>query len=89
MTTAILSTAIEQAASVAVTDGNSVAEVSEGWTKVKQVVHMRDQLSPTVRQKLAADPRLRYWRTEPTPHNKAEEGFTSDEDKVAISFPRS
>lgn len=88
MTTSILSTAIEQAAAAAIADGNSVAEVSEGWSKVRQVVHMRDRLSQRVREQLAADSRLRYWSTEKTPHNKAEEGFTSDEDKVSICFPR-
>lgn len=88
MTTLILSTAVEQAAAAAIADGNSVAEVSEGWTKLRQVVHMRDRLSQRVRELLFADPRLRYWSTEKTPHNKAEEGFTSDADKVSISFPR-
>lgn len=88
MNTSILSPAIEHAVQVAVGHGNAVTEVSEGWTKVKQVVHMRFPLNSTVRSLIATDPRLRYWSTVPTPHNKAEEGFTSDEDKVAISFPQ-
>ena len=83
----IFSTAIEQAAAAAIADGNPVAEVSEGWTKMRQVVHMRERLSQRVRDQLAADPRLRYWSTDKTPNSRAEEGFTSDADKVSISFP--
>jgi hypothetical protein len=88
MTTKIQSTSIEQAVQAAIAAGNAVVEVSEGWTKVRQVVHMRDPLSPIVRNQLVAGGQLRYWSTDQTPHNRAEEGFTNDEDKVAISFPQ-
>lgn len=82
----IQSTRIEKLVQFAVAHGNEVVEVSEGWTKVKQVVYMRRPLSPIV-QDLAASQGLRHWSADPTPHNKAEEGFTDDLDKVSISFP--
>jgi hypothetical protein len=88
MNTTILSPAIEKAAQVAIGHGNAIIEISEGWTKVKQVVHMRDPISSQVRDLISADTRLRYWSSDATPHNRAEEGFTNDDDKVALSFPR-
>lgn len=82
----IQSTRIENLVQFAIADGNEVVEVSEGWTKVKQVVHMRRPLSPAI-QDLATSQGLRHWSVDPTPHNKAEEGFTDDLDKVSVSFP--
>ena len=67
--------------------GNEVVETSEGWTKVRQVVHMRKPLTKAAREQISLLP-LRYWTTEPTPHNKAEEGFSDDVEKVAVTFPR-
>lgn len=88
MSTTILSPVVDKAAQTAMTYGNQIAEISEGWTKVLQVVHMSLPLSDDARASISADPELRHWVTEPTPHNKGEEGFTCDRDKVAISFPR-
>lgn len=83
----IYSDTIIKAVQCAITDGNEVAEISEGWAKVKQVIHMRRPLTKTVREQIAHSG-LRYWSTEPTPHNKAEEGFTDDAERVAMTFPR-
>jgi hypothetical protein len=86
---AIKSKTIESAAKVAVAAGNCIAEVSTGWSKVDQVVHMRDPLPDAVRATISASGMLRHWLVEPTPHNPGEEGFTDDQENVAITFPRS
>ncbi len=64
-----------------------MVEISTGWTKVLEVVYMTNPMTDLVRSGLVTDLRLRYWKAEPTPHNKAEEGFTDDAQKVSISFP--
>jgi 2-methylcitrate dehydratase PrpD len=81
------SLAIEQAVSLAITEGNAIQEISDGWTQVKQVVHMKSAMSASTRKALMADGRLRYWSASPTPHNASDEGFTDDAEKVAVSFP--
>lgn len=83
----IYSDAISNAVQCALADGNEITEISEGWTKVRQVVHMRKPLTKTVREQIS-HLLLRHWTTEPTPHNKAEEGFSDDVEKVAVTFPR-
>jgi hypothetical protein len=83
----IYSDAISKLVRCALSDGNEVSEISDGWTQVRQVVHMRKPLSKVVREQFAELP-LRYWTTESTPHNKAEEGFTDDVEKVAVTFPK-
>ncbi|MRD46976.1 hypothetical protein GHT07_06785 [Caenimonas koreensis DSM 17982] len=88
MTKKTLSSAIDRAVQIAVEHGNDIAEISEGWTKVRQVIHMRDPLSDDVRARIAGNSELRHWLVTPTPHNKAEEGFTCDRDQVALTFPR-
>jgi hypothetical protein len=88
-TTAIKSKSIESAVQSAIAHGNSIVEVSEGWSKVKQVVHMRAPLTDEVKAAISAIATLRHWLAEPTPHNADEEGFTDDQEKVAIAFPRS
>lgn len=82
----IQSTRIEALVQLALAEGNEVVEISEGWAKVKQVVHMRKPLSQTV-QHFATNHGLRHWHVEPTPHIKSEEGFTDDLEKVSVSFP--
>ena len=84
----ILSTEIEAAVCFAVEHGNEVAEVSAGWSKVLQVVHMKKPLNASTRSQLLSNVRLRHWVSEATPHDKAEEGFTDDQASVALSFPR-
>lgn len=80
---------ITQAVIVATAAGNSVKEVSDGWSKIEQVVHISSSLTAKVRQAIEKkEPSLRYWSTIRTPHNPAGEGFTCDEFKVAMSFPK-
>lgn len=83
----IQSNKIQDIVDLASSEGNSVVEISEGWSKVKQVVHMRLPISKNVRD-IAIAEGLRHWSAEPTPHNKGEEGFTDDVNLVSISFPR-
>lgn len=82
-----LSRLIDEAVALAQAEGNGVKEVSTGWTKVREVVHMTKPMSPALLGKLSAVPQLRGWSVEPTPQNKAERGFTDDAEKVSISFP--
>ena len=82
------SVAIDEAVSLSESEGNAMREISTGWTKVREVVHMSGPLADSVKSRLAADSRLRYWATQRTPHNQAEEGFTDDVEKVSISFPK-
>lgn len=80
---------IEEVVSIAKTSGNDVTEVSEGWAKVKQVVHMKGKLSDDDKNEIAIrQPILRHWSTQKTPHNVKEEGYTCDECEVAITFPK-
>jgi hypothetical protein len=83
----ICSDAILKAVQLAIEDGNEIAEISEGWAKVRQVVHMKKPMTSAVREKLSHT-QLRHWTTEPTPHNNAEEGFSDDAEKVAVTFPK-
>jgi hypothetical protein len=84
----IQSVSIASAVQIAIEDGNAVKEISEGWTKVNQVVHMTDKMSPIVRRRIELEvPALRYWESVATPQNPATEGFISDQDKVGLSFP--
>lgn len=80
---------IDNAVQIAIAAGNSVREISEGWSKVQQVVHMAAKLTDSVRAEIQSQvPSLRYWSTDRTPHNPAEEGFICDVHQVGISFPR-
>jgi len=81
------SSAIDRAVVLAESDGNSVAEVSTGWTKVREVVHMTAPLSDGLWSKISEIPGLRPWSAQRTPHNRAEIGFTDDTQKVSIAFP--
>lgn len=81
---------INRAIAIAIAAGYMVKEVSNGWSKIDQVVHMSGSLTTDVRQSIEKEePSLRYWSTDRTPHNPAEEGFTCDEYKVAMSFAKS
>lgn len=80
---------IEDVVGIAKASGNDVIEVSEGWTKVKKVVHMKKKLSDDDRSSIKArQPTLRHWSSERTPHNTAEEGYTCDLCSVGITFPK-
>ena len=80
---------IDQAVQIAVAAGNAVKEISEGWSKVQQVVHMAERMPASVRDEIQRQiPTLRYWSSERTPHNPAEDGFICDAYHVGISFPK-
>jgi hypothetical protein len=89
MTGITASTAINDAVQQAIADDNAVEEITVGWEKISEVVSMRKPLSPSLRFALTGDRRLRGWSSERTPHNRAEDGYTDDQAKVAISFPKS
>ena len=82
-----VSPAVNDAIATAEAEGNSLVEVSTGWSKVREVAHMHDPLGPASRAKLDQDGRLRGWISERTPHNRGDEGYTDDAEKVSISFP--
>jgi len=85
----IQSPTVERAVEIAALAGNSVAEISEGWTKVKQVVFMKMPLIPEVRNRIAEElPSLKHWTMEGSPHNAPSEGYVCDADEVGLSFPR-
>jgi len=80
---------IDRAVQIAIGAGNPVKEISEGWSKVQQVVHMTNRLTLAVRDEIQRqEPSLRYWSANRTPHNPAEEGFICDTYQVGLSFPR-
>jgi hypothetical protein len=81
------SEAIDKVVEAATSEGNKILEISTGWSKVREVVHMKFPLSDTIRKSLHNNNRLRAWTTNATPHNKAEEGYTDDLEKVSIAFP--
>ncbi|GLQ51350.1 hypothetical protein ACFFJT_09105 [Dyella flava] len=85
----IQSVSIASAVQIAIEEGNAVKEISEGWTKVAQVVHMTGKMSSDTQRRIESEvPSLRYWESAATPQNPAAEGFISDQDKVGLSFPR-
>ncbi|MDY0979581.1 MULTISPECIES: hypothetical protein [Stenotrophomonas] len=82
----IMSSEIAKAVELASAEGNEILSVSEGWAEVRQVVHMKRPLTDALRNRISLLT-LRHWTTEPTPHNKAEVGFSDDTDRVALAFP--
>lgn len=81
------SSLIDAVIATAEAEGNHVEQVSTGWTKVREVAHMANPMSDELRARILETTNLRFWFSEATPHNKAEEGFTDDLEKVSISFP--
>lgn len=85
--TSVESMSILRAAAIAMEDGNALVEVSEGWSKVRQVVYMARALSPLAKQRIESElPSLRYWTSPATPHNPATLGFICDVDNVGLAF---
>lgn len=82
-----LSTLIDQAISLSLKAGNAVVEISTGWTKMREVVEMRDPLTKSLRSEIRKLGGLREFRHEGAPHSRADEGFIDDTEKVAMSFP--
>lgn len=84
----IASATVLRAAEIAIEEGNVLREISEGWSKANQVVHMARELSALARQRIESEvPSLRYWRSPGTPHNPATCGFISDDDGTGLAFP--
>ena len=80
---------IDKVVKVVESSGNSISEISTGWSKVKKVVHMKEGLTIEDKESiLSLEIGLRYWQFDATPHNSAERGFTCDHCAVSISFPR-
>ncbi|GKW01867.1 hypothetical protein PEC301877_06820 [Pectobacterium carotovorum subsp. carotovorum] len=70
-------------------EGNLVKEVSYGFIGFSQVIFFSKKMS----QKLCVEIKnqesmLRYFSTDRTPHNEADEGFICDEYKIAVSYPK-
>jgi hypothetical protein len=82
------STAIDAVIALSKANGNHVVEISTGWEKVRQVVHMALPMSQALHDAVAAEDGLRFWTSDATPHNRATCGFIDDLKKVAIEFPR-
>jgi hypothetical protein len=82
------SISVLRAVEIAIEEGNALAEISEGWSGIRQVVHLATELSALTRQRIESEvPSLRYWRSPGTPHNPATCGFVSDDDGTGLSFP--
>lgn len=65
--------------------GNEITTLAP-WTKAL-VAHMRDGLTPALKEKVAARwPALEYFIQPGTPHNPPDEGYI--ENGFAVSFPR-
>jgi hypothetical protein len=86
----IASRSISRAVEIACLDGNSMAGIVDRFSRARQVVFMEGPLSADVKSVIATKlPNLRYYRSEGTPHNPADEGFADDAQSVVISFPLS
>ncbi|MEI7256766.1 hypothetical protein RF240_17965 [Dickeya dadantii] len=80
---------IDHAIDLSLAEGNLVQEISNGWSNLEQVIFFSKKMSPELRVKIKSEvPTLRYFSTDRTPHNKADEGFICDEYKVAVSYPK-
>ena len=51
---------IEAIVREAIAGGNAIADISEGWTRMRQVVYMRDPLAAGLRSQLWADLSLHH-----------------------------
>lgn len=70
-------------------EANSVKEISDGWSNMDQAIYFSKKMSQELQLKIKKEePKLRYFSTDRTPHNKADEGFICDEYKIAISYPK-
>jgi len=85
----IKSAGIDRAVQITIGAGNSIKEISDGWSNFQQVVYMANGLTAAVRNEIRRQvPLLQYWSVDRTPHNPAEEGFICNTYKVGLSFPR-
>ncbi|WP_174872294.1 hypothetical protein [Pectobacterium polaris] len=80
---------IDHAIEFSLAEGNSVKEISDGWSNMDQVIYFSKKMSQELQLKIKREePKLRYFSTDRPPHNKAGEGFICDEYKIAISYPK-
>jgi hypothetical protein len=88
MTVQTKSEAINRAIQLAAAKGYQVKEISDGWSGAEQVVYMAGRLTGSLRAEIETGiPELRYWKSERTPQNPADEGFISTAPLVGLSFP--
>lgn len=73
--------------SVALAGGNSVQEVSEGWSLADRIVHMTGPLSEALAQAFRSEPGLAYYTEPRTIHWPGDRGFVDDAAREAVSFP--
>lgn len=79
---------IDALPALAEAEGDRIAEISTGWEKARQVVHMTGPMSEALRIAGDGDPQLRFWTDDGSPHYRANNGFIDDAELVAIEFPR-
>lgn len=78
---------INQLIELALMQGNQVIEVNHSWTKMDEVIYMEKAMTQIIKNTAMLKKDLTYYRTQGSPYNKPEEGFYSQNSKVAISFP--
>jgi len=84
----ITSPAIRRVIGIVATEGNTVASVSDSFSKRKQVVFMKKPLSLRAHSAVSRElPELRYYRSPRTPHDPADEGFADDDTEASVSLP--
>ncbi len=67
--------------------GNTIKEISQGWTNAKKVFHFTYSISFELKNRIKTKiPTLEYW-TEEDNHYEYTEGFFCNECKEGISFP--
>jgi hypothetical protein len=81
------SSLIDAVIAAAEAEGNHLEGVWE-FSEMREVAWMAHPMSNDLRSRIVQKKDLRYWSAEGTPHNRADEGFTDDVEKVSIAFPR-
>ncbi len=69
--------------------GNSVKEVSEGWSKANFVVDMQKEIDADFEiNNIKLEKFVRLWEYNGSPHNTPSKGFFCDKCKHSISGPK-
>lgn len=80
---------INQAIKFAKVENNNISEISDDWSKVSQVVYMKENLTPLLKEKIISKIlEIKYWEDPGSPHYPPSEGFLCEKCKVVISFPK-
>ena len=85
------SKAIQELRSRAERAGNSVKEISTGWSKIETVILMSKEIEDALREEFKTNSALRYALTNYDPHygdHSWTEDFIDELASVAILFPR-